>query len=220
MFDVLLAHFGPRGWWPAKTPFEVAVGAILVQSVSWENASRAIANLEAAGYLNPHRLDAASEDEIASLIVSSLYYRQKAKKLKAFVRRLVEDAGGDIGRFLSGPTDEVRRKLLAIYGIGEETADSILLYAGGHPVFVVDAYTRRIFSRLGVWDETVTYQEMQSYFHARLPRDVQLFNEYHALIDAVGSRYCKKARPACELCPLASRCRFAWARPAREGERT
>jgi len=217
VFETLLAHFGPRGWWPAKTPFEVAVGAILVQSVSWQNASRAIANLEVAGYLDPRRLDEAPEAEIASLIVSSLYYRQKAKKLKAFTRVLVRDFGGDIARMLSGPTHEVRKMLLSIYGIGSETADSILLYAGEHPIFVVDAYTRRIFARLGVWDETVTYEEMQSYFLAHLPHDVRLFKEYHALIDGVGSQYCMRTRPRCSSCPLSGQCLYARGERSMEG---
>lgn len=204
----LLDHFGPRGWWPAKSPFEVAVGAILVQSVAWQSASRAIANLEAAGYLDPHRLDAAGEDEIARLIVPSLYYRQKAKKLKAFTGVLVREYGGDMARMLAGPTDEVRRRLLAIHGIGAETSDAILLYAGDHPIFVVDAYTRRIFARMGVWDESITYEEMQRYFEERLPRDLELYNEYHALIDGVGNRYCAKRRPRCGECPLQEICRY------------
>jgi len=209
VFELLLAHFGPRHWWPAKSPFEVAVGAILVQSVSWENTARAVRNLEDAGCLDPHRLDALSEEELARLIVPSLYFRQKAKKLKAFVRVLVEEHGGDLADMLSGATGDVRRKLLSIWGIGPETADSILLYAGGHPVFVVDAYTRRIFARLGVWDESVTYDEMQRYFHRHLPADVPLFNEYHALLVALGSRYCAKTQPRCGGCPLAAHCLYA-----------
>lgn len=182
------------------------MGAILTQSVSWQNASRAIQNLAAKGYLDPHRLDRAAEEEIASLIVPSLYYRQKAKKLKAFTRLLVRDFGGDMGALLAGDTPVVRRRLLEIHGIGPETADAILLYAGDHPIFVVDAYTRRIFSRLGVWDERVSYDEMQAYFHAHLPKDVRLYNEYHALIDGVGNRYCKRTRPLCGQCPLLWTC--------------
>lgn len=208
IYQCLLDHFGPRGWWPAETPFEVAVGAILVQSVSWRNASVAIENLKARGYLDPHRLDLIHEDELGTLIRSSLYYRQKAKKLKAFTRILVRDFGGNIGEMLAGETADVRRMLLGIYGIGSETADCILLYAGNHPIFVVDAYTRRIFSRLGVWEETITYDGMQAYFHERLPKDVQLYNEYHALIDGVGNRYCKRTRPKCRECPLLSYCPF------------
>ena len=142
------------------------------------------------------------------MIRSSLYYRQKAKKLKAFTRLLVREFGGDIRRMLDGETAEVRRRLLGVYGIGPETADCILLYAGNHPIFVVDAYTRRIFARLGVWDESITYDGMQELFHAHLPRDVPLYNEYHALIDGVGNRYCKRSKPHCRECPLLSYCCF------------
>lgn len=206
LFDLMLAHFGSRGWWPAETRFEVAVGAILTQSVSWNNASLAVQYLAEAGYLDPRQLDAAPEDEIARLIVPSRYYRQKARKLKAFTRVLVRDFDGDIGAMLAGKTQDVRRRLLAIHGIGPETADCILLYAGEHPIFVVDAYTRRIFARLGVWDEGVGYDAMQAYFHAHLPPDVPLYNEYHALIDGVGNRYCRARRPLCHQCPLLPAC--------------
>lgn len=208
IFRLMLDHFGPRGWWPARTPFEVAVGAILVQSVSWSNASAAIENLRAAGRLEPHALNRIDQEELANLIRPSLYYRQKAKKLKAFARALVERFDGDMGRMLAGDTADVRRMLLGIHGVGPETADCILLYAGEHPIFVVDAYTRRIFARLGVWDERITYDRMQEFFQRRLPRDVALYNEYHALIDGVGSRYCKRTKPLCRECPLLAYCPF------------
>lgn len=208
LYRRMLDHFGPRGWWPARTPFEVAVGAILVQSVSWSNAEAAIESLREAGCLEPGKLYRMDEAELAELIRPSLYYRQKARKLKAFVRLLVERFGGDMARMLAGETASVRRMLLGIHGIGPETADCILLYAGDHPIFVVDAYTRRIFARLGVWEDDITYEAMQEYFQRRLPPDVPLYNEYHALIDGVGSRYCKRTKPRCGECPLLSYCRY------------
>lgn len=208
LYRRMLEHFGPRGWWPARTPFEVAVGAILVQGVSWSNAAAAIESLRERGCLEPGELYRVDEEELAERIRPSLYYRQKARKLKAFTRLLIERFQGDMGRMLSGETAAVRRLLLGIHGIGPETADCILLYAGDHPVFVVDAYTRRIFARLGVWDESITYDAMQAFFHRRLPPDVSLYNEYHALIDGIGSRYCKRSRPRCGECPLLPHCPY------------
>ena len=214
VFDLLFDHFGPRGWWPADTPYEVAVGAILTQSVSWRNVERAIQALKEHGLLDPRALYRAPSDLVERLIVPARYYRQKARKLLAFTAELVERYGGDMAVMLAGPTADVRARLLGLWGIGEETADSILLYAGGHPVFVVDAYTRRIFHRLGVWPESIGYREMQSFFHSRLPADVRLFNEFHALIDGVGNRYCAARNPRCSDCPLVRMCEYGRGRIA------
>lgn len=202
----LFARFGPQHWWPASTPFEMAVGAILTQSVAWRNVEQAIANLKAGGLLDPHALAGAPLERIAEAIRPARYFRQKADRLQRFARHLVERYGGSVGQMLEGPTASVRSELLSLPGIGPETADSILLYGGGHPVFVVDAYTRRIFHRIGVWDERIEYAAMQDRFHRSLPEDPALFNEYHALIVRTGNEYCKARRPRCRECPLAGLC--------------
>ena len=212
VFDRLYERFGPQGWWPADSPYEVIVGAVLTQSVSWRNVERAIANLKAEKLLDPHRLHAADEAHLAELVRPTRYYRQKAKKLKAITALLVEAYGGSVERMLAGPTADVRRLLLGIHGIGPETADSILLYAGGHPVFVVDAYTRRIFHRVGLWGPDPGYAAMQERFHRELPPDAALYNEYHALIVALGHRHCRARRPLCGECPLADTCAHGRAR--------
>ena len=204
----MLAHFGPSRWWPAETPYEVAVGAILTQSVSWKNVEQAIGALKARGLCDPHAMYRADPGLIAELIRPTRYFRQKTKKLLAFTKELVEVYGGSMERMLDGPTDEVRRRLRAIHGVGDETADSILLYAGGHPVFVVDAYTRRIFQRIGLLPEDARYGEVQAFFEQRLPRDTGLFNEYHALIVRLGNRYCRAKEPECPACPLAPVCAY------------
>lgn len=206
IYETLLAHFGPRGWWPASTPFEVVVGAILTQSVAWRNVEIAIENLRRAELLDPFAIERTSEEEIARQIVSTRYYRQKARKLKGFCSRLVLDWGGDLQAMLTGETSEVRRRLLALWGIGPETADSILLYAGEHPIFVVDAYTLRIFHRLGLFPPEIGYDAMQAFFHRHLPADVPMYNEYHALIVGTGNRYCKAKEPLCAECPLRGLC--------------
>lgn len=206
IFQHMLDHFGPRGWWPADTPFEVVVGAILTQSVAWRNVEKAMANLKAAGLCSAAALYDADEAAIAREIVPTRYYQAKAKKLKAFMTHLTAHYGGDLSRMFTRPLAELRRELLSLYGIGEETADSILLYAGNYPIFVVDAYTRRIFFRLGLLPEKISYSAVQKFFMARLPADAALFNEYHALIDAVGHHYCRGDKPSCAACPLAVCC--------------
>lgn len=208
VYHRLYDHFGPRNWWPASGPFEVVVGAILTQAVAWRNVEMALANLKEDGMLDPFSLDRASLDEVAQRIVPTRYYRQKAARLKNLCRVLVAEYNGDVLAMLKGDTQEVRQRLLALKGIGPETADSILLYAGGHPIFVVDAYTRRIFHRLGFWKENISYARMQDIFHQALPRDIAQYNEYHALIDSLGNRYCKATNPRCTQCPLASICRY------------
>lgn len=220
VYALLFRHFGPRGWWPAESRYEVAVGAILTQSVAWRNVERAIAALKQHGLLDPHALYRSSPARVEQLIVPTRYYRQKTKKLIAFTKELVEGYGGDMEKMLEGPVAEVRQRLLAVYGIGQETADCILLYAGERPVFVVDAYTRRLFHRVGLWPETISYAEMQEFFHRHLPPDVRLFNEFHALIDGVGNRYCRARNPRCIDCPLSEACAHGRERAAsrRAGE--
>ena len=201
-YHALFAELGPQDWWPARTPFEVIVGAILVQNTNWSNVERAIANLRSARLLTPAAIERAQLARLARLIRPSGYFRQKAKKLKAFVDYLSGAHGGSLKRMFSMATRALREELLAIYGIGPETADSILLYAGGHAVFVVDAYTKRIMSRHGLATENTPYEDVRRLFEASLPRDAQLFNEYHALLVHVGKTWCRPREPRCAECPL------------------
>lgn len=201
-YRALHAALGPQHWWPARTPFEVIVGAILTQSTAWTNVERAVDNLRRARLLTPRALLQVSRAQLERLIRPAGYFRQKAKKLKAFVRFLNAEYGGSLRRMFATPTEELRSRLLRVHGIGPETADSILLYAGGHPVFVVDAYTKRILVRHGLLDERADYEQTRRWLEAALPRNVQLFNEYHALLVAVGKRWCRPQQPRCETCPL------------------
>lgn len=206
IFNSLYSHFGPRHWWPGETQLEVVVGAILTQSVSWRNVEKAIGNLKGKGLLCVRALHDVPMAELEQAVVPTLYFRMKARKLKAFMGHLVNVYDASLDSMFGQPLASLRQELLSIYGIGPETADSILLYAGNYPIFVVDAYTRRIFARLGLLAETATYQEMQHFFMTRLTEDVELFNEYHALIDALGNRVCLARKPKCSECPLSAGC--------------
>ena len=203
-FMAMSQALGPMRWWPAKTPFEVIVGAILTQNTSWTNVERAIANLRSAQMLTPSTITSARLSKLALLVRPSGYFRQKAKKLKAFVRFLQREYGGSLKRMFDTPTEILRGKLLSVHGIGPETADSILLYAGNHPVFVVDAYTHRIFGRHGITDGKPQYERVRALLEAALPRDSQLFNEFHALVVNTGKNWCRKKEPRCAECPLGS----------------
>jgi endonuclease-3 related protein len=203
-FTAMSQNLGPMRWWPARTPFEVIVGAILTQNTSWGNVERAIANLRSAQMLTPSAISAARMARLAALVRPSGYFRQKAKKLKAFVRFLQREYGGSLKRMFDTPTDLLRGKLLSVHGIGPETADSILLYAGKHAVFVVDAYTHRIFGRHGITNGKPEYENVRALVEAALPRDSQLFNEFHALVVNTGKNWCRKKEPRCAECPLGS----------------
>ena len=203
-YDVLFAALGPQHWWPGRTPFEVIVGAILTQNTSWANVERAIANLHREKLLHPAALERVSTAKLAHCIRPSGYFRQKAQKLKALVRFLRKEYGGSLARMFRTPTAELRERLLGVYGIGPETADSILLYAGAHPVFVVDAYTRRILERHGQTHPRASYEQIRAQFERHLPRHVLLYNEYHALIVRTGKDWCRKTNPRCGECPLRS----------------
>jgi endonuclease-3 related protein len=205
VYERLLAAYGPQGWWPGETAFEVVVGAILTQSASWTNVERAIAALKAAGALAPEAVFRMPEHELAALIRPSGYFNAKARKLKAFVGMLYDRFGGDLEALLSLPAHKLRALLLSTHGIGPETADSILLYAAGRPVFVIDAYTRRMFSRLGLRPDGEGYCGWQGMFEESLPRDAGMFNEYHALIVAHGKAVCR-SRPLCGECALMDLC--------------
>jgi len=201
-FDAMFHAYGPQFWWPGRTRFEIIVGAILTQNTSWTNVERAIANLRREKLLSPPAIEQVSVGYLASLIRSSGYFRQKAKKLKAFVEFLRTNYHGSLNKLFATPTAALREQLLAVHGIGHETADSILLYAGNHPVFVVDAYTRRILERHGLSHAKESYNEIRQTFESSLPSDPQLFNEFHALIVHTGKHFCRKREPDCAHCPL------------------
>lgn len=201
IYDRLFRAYGPQHWWPAETPTEVVIGAILAQNTAWANAERAIANLKRADCLSLTALRDLSEQELARLIQPSGTYRVKAARLKAFVDVIWRDHQGSLDALLGGRLPEARRRLLAIRGVGPETADAILLYAAGHATFVVDAYTQRILRRHFVTAPGASYEATRLLFQQHLPRDTVLFNEYHALLVALGKKQCR-SRAACSGCPL------------------
>jgi len=202
IYKVLLKHFGPQRWWPGDSAFEVIVGAILTQNTNWSNVSRAIANLKQAGVLSPDRLYRLDSRTIARLIRPSGYYRLKTKRLKSFLEVLNGKYGNNSARMKKRPLTALRQELLAINGVGPETADSILLYAFDKPVFVVDAYTRRVFSRHLLLAPDAAYDTVQRYCMERLAADAAMFNEFHALIVRLAKEYCLKNNPRCKTCPL------------------
>ncbi len=204
MYDRLLASFGPQHWWPADSPLEVAVGAILTQNTNWKNVERAIENLKRMDVLTVEGISLLPETELAELIRPSGYYTVKARRLKNYIGHITARYGGDFFASLEGDGSKKRAELLSVSGIGPETADSILLYAGRYPTFVIDAYTRRIMARHDFVSEGVGYDELRSLFMENLPADTVLFNEYHALFVAVGKTYCRPKEPRCGRCPLMS----------------
>jgi endonuclease-3 related protein len=206
IYEHLEGYFGPQHWWPAETPFEVIIGAILTQSAAWRNVEKAINNLKEAGVLSPEALRRLSLKELGALIKPCGYYNSKAIKIKAFVDWLGLNYGDDLNSLFAEDTPELRQKLLSVHGIGEETADSIILYAADKPVFVIDAYTKRIFSRMGLLPENVDYSRCREFFMSNLPQDALLYNEYHALLVALGKKFCRK-QPLCVGCPLSGICR-------------
>ena len=203
-YNTMLADLGPRHWWPAKTRFEVIVGAILTQNTAWSNVKRALDNLRRERLLTPTAMASIPATRLARLIRPSGYFRQKARKLKAFVLFLRREYRGSLDRMFRTPASELREKLLNVHGVGPETADSILLYAGDRPVFVVDAYTRRIFERHELIPPHASYMDIQDFFERSLPRDASLYNEFHALIVDVGKQWCRSTAPRCSECPLRS----------------
>ncbi len=203
IYHRLLDFFGPQHWWPGETPFEVAVGAILTQNTSWTNVAKAIANLKAAGALDPIKLHEMDPEQLELLIRPAGYFRVKAKRLKNFIHWLCDRYGGDLQDLESVNTARLREELLSISGIGPETADSILLYALNRPVFVVDTYTARVMVRHGLIGPDLDYQQLQDLFMSNLEPDVAMFNEFHALLVMTGKDYCKP-HPKCHPCPLDS----------------
>lgn len=204
VYRLLLECYGPQRWWPAETPFEVMTGAVLTQSSAWVNVEKAIGNLKAAGKLSAAALRDMPAADLAALIYPSGYYNAKARKLKAMVEWL-GTYGDDLSRLDRRDFEDLREELLGVHGIGPETADSILLYALGRPIFVIDAYTRRLYPRLGIKPDRDTYDAWQRLFMANLPRKVATFNEYHALIVRHGKESCRK-KPRCRGCCLPGAC--------------
>ncbi|MFC1634377.1 endonuclease III domain-containing protein [Planctomycetota bacterium] len=201
IYELLYEAFGPQYWWPGETPFEVTIGAILTQNTSWANVEKAIANLKSASHLTPeglHRIDAS---ELAELIRPAGYYNLKTKRLKSFIDWLFDNYGGQLTNLEPVATDRLRSELLEVKGIGRETADSILLYALGRPVFVVDTYTARIMIRHGLIEPDADYEQLRDLFESNLPENTQLFNEYHALLVRTGKDFCKP-KAKCPGCPL------------------
>ena len=201
-YDALFRSHGPQYWWPGRTRFEIIVGAILTQNTSWSNVERAISELRGAKLLSAAAIEDVSLSRLARLIRSSGYFRQKARKIKEFVRYLRVHHRGSLDRMFRTPTQALREQLLKVHGIGPETADSILLYAGKRAVFVVDAYTRRILERHQLASGKESYDHIRALFERSLPADPVLFNEYHALIVRTGKDYCRKREPDCQHCAL------------------
>jgi endonuclease-3 related protein len=201
----LRARFGPAGWWPAESPFEVCVGAILVQNTAWTNVERVLAGLRRRGLLSFEALHRLSPSRLAPLLRSSGTFRVKARRLRALLDFLGAEYGGRVDAMRLEEPARLRGKLLAVPGVGPETADSIALYAAGHPVFVVDAYTRRVFSRLGLLGGDEPYEDVRRFFEDRLPRDAALYNDYHAQVVLLAKDVCRP-RPLCPECPLSDSC--------------
>ena len=206
VYHRLYDEYGPQHWWPADSQLEVVLGAILTQSAAWSNVEKALSSLKEAGCWSADALRDVSEAQLAELVRSSGYFNAKARKLKAFVSHLWEHHEGDLQAMLSQEGTGLREELLSIYGIGDETADDILLYAGEHPYFVIDTYTRRILDRMEVTPDAPTYAGYQQLFHQTLPTDAPLYNEYHALLDRHAKEACRKSQPACESCCLQDMC--------------
>ncbi len=201
-YDRLFSALGPQGWWPARTPAEVVLGAILTQNTAWGNVEKALSRLRRKRLLSFAALEKVPQRRLARLIRPSGYFNQKAKKVKHFLRFWHKHHGRSLARMFRTTTERLRQELLSVNGIGRETADSILLYAGNHPVFVVDAYTRRILERHQLIGTKASYEEIRRLFESNLDRDPKMYNEYHALLVEVGKNWCKRRNPDCRGCPL------------------
>ncbi|MBN1850593.1 MAG: endonuclease III domain-containing protein [Deltaproteobacteria bacterium] len=201
MFELLLKRFGPQHWWPGDSPFEMMVGAVLTQNTNWKNVEKAIANLKSEGLLSVDAIHQVPLSELAEKIRPAGYFNIKAKRLKNLIQFIRDQYGGDINVLLEEETQAIREGLLSVGGVGPETADSMVLYAAGRPVFVIDTYTHRILSRHGLVDNDAAYYDLQEIFMNHLPEDAALFNEFHALIVKAGKEFCRK-KPLCSECPL------------------
>jgi len=202
IYNLLYEKFGARHWWPGDTRLEIILGAILTQNTAWKNVEKAIKNLKRERILKLGPLTRISEKKLAKLIKPAGYYNIKSNRVKNFLSFLNAEYRGNLDRMLKTKTRKLRSELLGIKGIGPETADSILLYAGGKPVFVVDAYTKRVFSRHGFAAQEAEYEGWQQLFQDNLPKDVKLYNEFHALIVELGKEFCSSKNPMCTKCPI------------------
>lgn len=214
LYDRLFARYGPQDWWPGDSPFEVIVGAILTQNTNWTNVEKALANLRAAGVWNFGAIRSTARERLAALIQPSGYFNQKARKLHEFAALIENDFHGNLNGLLDLPMDDLRTGLLGVWGIGEETADDIVLYAAGKPSFVIDTYTRRIVDRIGWRVGGEAYGNYRSLFSERLPADAALFNEYHALLVRHAVDVCRPT-PDCDACCLVTVCRTGGERTGR-----
>ena len=208
MYQRLHAEFGDRKWWPGDSAEEVVIGAILTQSVSWKNVELAISKLKESDLLTLHAINQVELSVIAPVIRSTRFYNEKARKLKNFAHWLFTCYEGSLDLVFAQELWQLRKELLSLKGIGEETVDSILLYAGNKSVFVVDAYTMRIFSRLGLARKEWRYQDYQRFFMNYVEGDLKIYNDYHAQIVGLGHLYCRKTNPLCSQCPLQELCNF------------
>jgi len=202
MFKMMHTNLGPQHWWPGDTPLEIAVGAILTQNTSWTNVEKSIQCLKAQCLISEKRLHAIAPNRLASQLRSCGYYNIKTKRLKNFIRFLTQEKKTTVNGLKKFPLAQLRQELLSVNGIGPETADSILLYALDKPIFVVDAYTKRILSRHGIIKPDADYHDVQALFMRSVPRSARHYNEYHALLVAVGKHYCSTKKPSCDICPL------------------
>jgi len=207
IYELLLERFGPQHWWPAETPFEVIVGALLMPQTSWRNVEAAIRNLKGARMLAPAKIASAPLAQLTSLIRPAGLHRTKPRRLRDFCRHIMKAGGGDVAAFLDRDIGVLRAELLSLDGVGPETADSILLYAANRRVFVVDAYTRRVGRRVGLFDFD-DYDAVKGYFEASVAADVGVYQEFHALIVELAKRNCRP-RPLCDHCPLSGVCDYA-----------
>ncbi len=202
IYDLLNEHFGDLGWWPAESPFEVIVGAVLTQNTSWANVEKAIKRLKDEGLMRPSKMAEADTGVLSRAIRPAGYFRVKARRLKEMSRFIMKECGGKLDRLGREDILCLRERLLGVNGVGPETADSILVYALGKPVFVVDAYTKRVFSRHGITGEDASYADIQRMVHDNVPLKVRTMNQFHALLVETGKRYCRKRSPKCGECPL------------------
>lgn len=202
IYKALVAYFGDLGWWPADSDFEVIVGAVLTQNTAWVNVEKAIKAMKQAGLMSLEKIITCPGPVLAGVIRSSGYHRVKAERLKKTCRFLIDECGGRLRKLGRSDTITLRKKLLSVKGIGPETADSMLVYAFKKPVFVVDAYTRRVFSRHGLVREDIGYEELRAKVESVFKKDVRAFNQFHALLVETGKNFCKKKEGACDACPL------------------
>jgi endonuclease-3 related protein len=202
-YDRLFAAFGPQQWWPGDSPFEIMVGAVLVQNTAWRNVERAIANLRDASVMEPRAMYALAPAELSELIRPAGYYQVKGGRLRNLLKFVIDEYDGSLDAMFHADVTVLREQLLSISGIGPETADAILLYAGGLPTFVVDSYTHRVLARHGWIEYDAGYHDIKEYFESCLPADTRLYNEYHALLVRVGKEFCRRSAAKCTACPLA-----------------